>query len=205
MSSTLARALGWAARVGGRFGLRRFRGRRIGRAAGLAGLLGAVPLVAAGCYDPSDPTQVAPFVITLLVFIFGSTLLITVVTLALTGRMLRGVMRGVAGGLGAGPQGDTLVDGVPSEAVVQTIADTGWTMSMPGVGAQAPRYELGLLVTPVSQFSTPYVVSVTVVIPRIFVPMIVPGARIPVVVDQANPSHVLVDFTRMGAVPSPSA
>ena len=155
--------------------------------AAFAATLAASALVVAGCYDPSDPNQVQPFVITLLLFIFGM-IAVTFVVAILAVRFLMHRL-----GYGAAP----IVNGVLSSAVIETIADTGFTMSAPGVGAYAPRYRLGLQVTPADGFGGPYHVEVTSIIPRIYAPMIVPGANIGVIVDPANPNNVRLDFARL--------
>lgn len=155
-------------------------------------LLGALALSVAGCYDPSKPDQVQPFVITLLLFIFG-TIAVTTIAIVLAVRFLLHRL-----GYGAAP----IVNGVPGSAVIESIADTGVTMSAPGVGAYAPRYRLGLSVTPADGLGVPYPVEVTSIIPRIYAPMIVPGARISVIIDPANSNNVRIDFSRLGRLSS---
>ena len=44
----------------------------------------------------------------------------------------------------AGP----IKNGVPSDAFIESIADTGTTITSPSVGPEAPVYQLGLQVTP---------------------------------------------------------
>ena len=87
--------------------------------------------------------------------------------------------------------------GLPSEATIQSIADTGVTVTMSGVGPEAPDYKLGLLVDPVGG-GAPYEVTVKTLVPRIFIPMVVPGARVGVTIDPTDPNKVAVDFSRMG-------
>ena len=173
------------------------------RTSGRAGLLGLLALSVAGCYDPSKPSEVAPFVIELLVGIFAFIIVITFVSLYFTRSLMKNVMGGMRAGMGgfAGPGGTGTVPGIPSEATITSIADTGITMSMPGLGANSPRYGLGLSVMPVDGSTQPYLVQITTQVPRIFVPMIVPGAQVPVLVDPNNPGNVHLDFTRMGQVP----
>ena len=84
--------------------------------------------------------------------------------------------------------------GVSTSAVIQSIADTGITVTMPGVGPEAPEYKLGLLVTPPGGMGAAYPVTIKAIIPRIFVPMVVPGATIGVVVDPADPQKVALDL-----------
>jgi hypothetical protein len=42
-------------------------------------------------------------------------------------------------------------------------------------------------------------------IPRIYVPMMLPGARIGVLVDPANPDHVVPDWSRVNSPLAPTA
>jgi hypothetical protein len=150
-------------------------------------LLGVVAASVAGCYDPSKPDQVQPFVITLLLFVFGTI----AVTFAVALLSVRFFMHRL--GYGATP----IVNGVAGSAVIESIADTGFTMSAPGVGANAPRYRLGLSVTTADGLGIPYPVQVTAIIPRIYAPMIMPGANIGVIVDPADPNNVRIDFNRL--------
>ena len=87
--------------------------------------------------------------------------------------------------------------GIPGEATIQSIADTGVTVSMSGVGAEAPDYKFGLLVEPPGG-GTPYEATVRALVPRIFIPMVVPGARVGVLIDPTDPQKMTVDFSRMG-------
>jgi hypothetical protein len=155
-------------------------------------LLGSLAVIVAGCYDPSKPEQVQPFVISLLVFIFG-TIAVTFVVALLAVRFFMHRL-----GYGAAP----IVNGLPASAVIETIADTGFTMSAPGVGAYAPRYRLGLQVTPADGLGIPYPVVITSIIPRIYAPMIVPGAKIAVIVDPGDPNNVRLDFSILGRAAS---
>jgi hypothetical protein len=84
-------------------------------------------------------------------------------------------------------------NGTPSVAVIQSITDTGTTVTMPSVGPDAPVYKLGLLVTPPGG-GAPYEAESKQAIPRLFVPMTLPGARIGVLVDPKNPMHVAPDW-----------
>ena len=90
-------------------------------------------------------------------------------------------------------------NGLPGSAVIQEIADTGITVTMSGVGPEAPDYKLTLLVTPSYGSSAPYTVVTKVLIPRIFVPMIVPGQTVGVLIDPTDPQKVSLDFSRIGA------
>ena len=94
--------------------------------------------------------------------------------------------------------------GIPSSATIQSISDTGVTVSMSGVGAEAPDYKFGLAVNPPGG-GTPYEVEIKALVPRIYLPMIVPGAQIGVLIDPADPRKVQADFSRMGAAAGPGA
>jgi hypothetical protein len=88
--------------------------------------------------------------------------------------------------------------GLPGDAIIQSITDTGVTVTMPSVGPDAPDYKLGLQVTPSFGSSAPYHVDTKVLVPRIYIPMIVPGAQIGVLIDPQDPMKVSVDFSRIG-------
>jgi hypothetical protein len=89
-------------------------------------------------------------------------------------------------------------NGTPSVAVIQSITDTGTTVTMPSVGPDAPVYKLGLMVTPPGGGAA-YAAESKHAIPRLFVPMTMPGARIGVLVDPANPMHVQPDWQHFNA------
>lgn len=89
--------------------------------------------------------------------------------------------------------------GLPSDAIIESIADTGTTVSMPGVGANAPEYKFGLQVNPPGGAGAPYQVQVKALVPRLFLPMIVPGARVGVLIDPTNPMMLSIDFSRINA------
>jgi hypothetical protein len=89
-------------------------------------------------------------------------------------------------------------NGVPSDALIESIADTGTTITSPSVGPDAPVYKLGLQVTPIGGAGAPYQVEAKSAIPRLFVPMVLPGARIGVMIDPLNSMNVTPDFTRLG-------
>jgi hypothetical protein len=95
--------------------------------------------------------------------------------------------------------------GLPGDAVIESIADTGVTVTMPSVGPDAPDYKLGLQVTPSFGSSAPYHVDAKVLVPRIYIPMIVPGAQIGVLIDPKDPMKVSVDFSRIGGSAAPAA
>jgi hypothetical protein len=94
--------------------------------------------------------------------------------------------------------GGTMKNGIPAVAVIESIAETGMTITSPSIGPDAAVYKLGLLVTPPGD-GTPYKTEVTQAIPRIFIPMIVPGAKVGIVIDPADQQHVDVDWQRFGA------
>jgi hypothetical protein len=169
----------------------RGRSRSRGRGAVLL-LLAAVASGVAGCYNPSDPAQVQPFVVTLLLFIFAVIVGSFAVSLLGVRLMLRR--------LGAGPR--SIPGGIPCEAIIESIADTGWTATGPRIGPFSPRYRLGLRVTPADGVNAPYPVEVTTFLPRIYTPQIVPGALIGVIVDPADPANVRLDLARLGRPPS---
>jgi hypothetical protein len=88
--------------------------------------------------------------------------------------------------------------GLPGNAIIESIADTGVTVTMPSTGPEAPEYKLGLQVTPTYGGGTPYQVTVKTFVPRIFIPMVVPGARVGVKIDPTDPQKVQVDFEHFG-------
>lgn len=92
----------------------------------------------------------------------------------------------------------SIKNGIPTDAVIQSIAETGVTITSPSIGPKAPVYKMGLLVTPPGG-GDPYLVEETHAIPRIFVPMTLPGARIGVLVDPSNPQKVVPDWNRFNA------
>lgn len=145
-----------------------------------AALLAAIGAIQKPPLISSDAIPVIVFVVVVLIFsitapfVWGPWLI----------RRLAGVSGPIKGGL-------------PSQATIQSISDTGVTVTMSGVGPEAPDYKLGLLVDPVGG-GTPYEVEVKALVPRIFIPMIVPGARIGVIIDPTDPQKVAVDFSRMG-------
>ena len=103
----------------------------------------------------------------------------------------------------AGP----IKNGVPSDAYIESITDTGTTISSSSVGPEAPVYELGLQVTPIGGAGATYAVQVKAAIPRLYIPMVLPGARIGVTVDPKNPTSVSPDFSRIspaGAATAPA-
>jgi hypothetical protein len=97
-----------------------------------------------------------------------------------------------------GPALGSIKNGLPAQATIESLAETGMTISSPGIGPEAPVYKMGLKVTPPGG-GAPYTVESTHAIPRLFVPMMLPGAIIGVLVDPANPQHVVPDWQRIGS------
>ena len=89
--------------------------------------------------------------------------------------------------------------GVPSDALIESITDTGTTVSMPSVGPGAPEYKFVLQVTPAGGAGAPYQVEVKALVPRLYIPMVVPGARVGVLIDPTNPMKLSIDFSRINA------
>ena len=87
--------------------------------------------------------------------------------------------------------------GIPSSAVIEGIADTGVTVSGMGTGPESPEYKFTLQVTPLGG-GAPYQVDTKALVPRIFIPMVVPGATVGVMLDPTNPQKVSIDFSRIG-------
>jgi hypothetical protein len=114
---------------------------------------------------------------------------IVIVVLSLVGGPL--LMRKMTGITGP------IKNGLPSDAVIESIADTGVTTSGMGAGPEAPEYKFTLQVTPVGG-GAPYQVDTKALVPRLFIPMVVPGATVGVLIDPTNPQKVSIDFSRMG-------
>ena len=89
-------------------------------------------------------------------------------------------------------------NGIAADAVVESIADTGTTISSPSVGPEAPVYRFGLLVTPPGG-GVPYQAETTHAVPRLYVPMVMPGTRMGVKIDPRNPLRVVPDWNRLNA------
>jgi hypothetical protein len=94
-------------------------------------------------------------------------------------------------------------NGVPSDAFIESIADTGMTITSPSAGPDAPVYKIGLQVTPIGG-GAPYPVEIKEAIPRLYIPMVLPSARMGVMVDPTDPSKVSPDFSRMGGAAAPA-
>ena len=87
--------------------------------------------------------------------------------------------------------------GLPGDAIIESITDTGTTVSMPSVGPEAPEYKFGLQVTPAGGGAA-YKVETKAFVPRLYIPMVVPGASVGVMIDPTDPQKVTLDFSRMG-------
>ena len=96
---------------------------------------------------------------------------------------------------------ETVKNGVPSDAFVEGISDTGTTITSPSVGPDAPVYQFSLQVAPIGGAGAPYPVVVKAAVPRLYIPMVLPGIRVGVMIDPTNPQKVSLDFSRinMGA------
>jgi len=132
--------------------------------------------------------------------VFGILIFVAVIVVfSITGAFLWGprLIRKLSGTTGP------IENGVPSDAIIEGISDTGITVSMRGVGAYAPDYRFVLQVDPIGG-GAPYRVELKALVPRIYIPMVVPGARVGVLVDPANPMNVSIDFTRMGRMSQPA-
>ena len=87
--------------------------------------------------------------------------------------------------------------GVPSSAIIEGITDTGVTTTGMGAGPEAPEYKFDLQVTPVGG-GAPYPVVTKALVPRVVIPMVVPGATVGVLIDPTNPQKASIDFNRLG-------
>lgn len=124
------------------------------------------------------------------IFVF----VLVIVAISITGAFVWGprLIRRVSGT--SGP----IENGVPSEAIIESIADTGLTVTMRGVGAYSPDYRFVLQVTPLDG-GPPYRVEMKALVPRLYLPMVVPGARVGILIDPADPMKVSIDFSRIGS------
>jgi hypothetical protein len=157
--------------------------RRIERFIAVPVFLALLALGVSACASPVDDPQ--GYVVQLLGFIA------LCFVVSIVGGML--LMRYIFGKLGGVGGAAAVKGGLPGVAVIETIADTGWTVSMPGAGPNAPDYKLGLQVTPAAG-GAPYHADIKALIPRIYAPMIVPGRRVGVLIDATDPTKVALDF-----------
>jgi len=89
--------------------------------------------------------------------------------------------------------------GLPAQATIVSLAETGMTESSYANGPNAPVYKIGLQVIPPGG-GAPYRTVCTHLVPRIYVPTVLPGATIGVLVDPTNPQHVVPDWSRGNCV-----
>jgi hypothetical protein len=94
-------------------------------------------------------------------------------------------------------RGDTakIKKGIPADALVESIGETGTTISSPSVGPDAPVYHFKLLVTPPAG-GTPYRTEMKHAVPRLYVPMVLPGITMGVRIDPKDPMRVAPDWDR---------
>jgi hypothetical protein len=133
----------------------------------------------------------APLIPPEAIFWIGFTIVIVVVSVAgpfLFGPWLIRKMTGLPGPIKNARVGD---------AVIESIGETGVTVTMPSVGPEAPEYKFGLQVTP-DDGGVPYHADTKALVPRIFVPMMIPGQHVGVQIDPANPQKVALDFAQIG-------
>lgn len=95
-------------------------------------------------------------------------------------------------------RGDTasMKNGILADALVESIGETGTTISSPSVGPEAPVYHFKLLVTPPGG-GTPYRTEMKHAVPRLYVPMVLPGTRLGIKIDPKNPMRVVPDWDRL--------
>jgi hypothetical protein len=88
-------------------------------------------------------------------------------------------------------------NGIPSLATIESVADTGLTITTPSIGPDAADFKMGLLVMPPGG-GEPYRTEIEQAIPRVARAMIVPGATVGVLIDPANPGRVRIDWQNVG-------
>jgi hypothetical protein len=98
---------------------------------------------------------------------------------------------------------EAVKNGVPSDSIITGIADTGTTITSPSAGPEAPVYKLTLQVKPIGGTGAPYQVEIKEAIPRLYIPMILPGAQLGVFIDPTNPMHASPDWSRVGSYAAP--
>jgi hypothetical protein len=125
-------------------------------------------------------------------FVFLIIFVIVTVGIAVTSPLWGMAFINRLSGIGPG-----IKNGLPADAMIESIGETGMTITSRSTGPEAPVYLLGLQVTPPGG-GTPYKVEVKAAVPRLYVPMVLPGAQIGVTVDTTDPMHVAPDFSRIG-------
>lgn len=114
------------------------------------------------------------------------------------------VVRSVLPALGAASgAAATIQNGIPSVATVESVSETGATITSSWTGPDAAVLGLTLLVNPTGG-GQPYQVAVQQAVPRIARSMIVPGAAAPVLIDPLNRQRVQVDWRTLTTVPPSS-
>ena len=113
--------------------------------------------------------------------------------------MVIGVVKrwiGNLGGGGSNASDNSLGLSLPTEALIERIADTG--MTVPGGSGGSPDRvcRLTLQVTPVGGLGNVYTVEVNQAIPRHLIPKIQPGLRIPVTVDTKDRTLVVPNLSQ---------
>ena len=95
-------------------------------------------------------------------------------------------------------RGDTasIANGVPSSAVIQSIAATGTSVTTRSVGSRAPVCKMELLVTPPGG-GEPYPAACKRAVPLLALAMVTPGSTIRVLVDPVNPQNVVPDWQNL--------
>lgn len=86
-------------------------------------------------------------------------------------------------------------NGLQGTALIESIAETGVTISTPSIGPEAPVYKFGLLVSAPGT-AAPYRVETRQAVPRIQIPFAVPGARVPVDIDPKKATVVKISWAR---------
>ena len=145
--------------------------------------------IAAVQQAPLFPLELIPFIIGVVAFVIAMFILPLKF-----GPWMINLIAGVTPPIKNGRSGD---------AVIESIGETGITVTMPSVGPDAPEYKFGLRVTP-DDGGAAYHVDTKALVPRIFVPMMTPGAHVGVVIDPKNPQRVSMDFSRRGGTASGS-
>ncbi|MEP7357111.1 MAG: hypothetical protein ABI847_07715 [Anaerolineales bacterium] len=122
--------------------------------------------------------------------IFGGTMLFTVITIV-GSCLFTVVIFGVVGFViyrvmkGMGPNRDILKNGIPAQAIIRQVWQTGTFVNM------NPQVGLQLEVHPPT--GTPYMAQVNIVVPMVNIPQFQPGVTMPVKISPTDPSKVELD------------
>jgi len=122
----------------------------------------------------------------------GVIVLFTVITLFLVYKVAPPLFLRLTGVPG------TIKNARTGEAVIESIEETGITVTMPSVGPEAPEYKFGLEVYP-DDGGPRYHVDTKAIVPRIYLAMVAVGERVGVEIDPKDPRRVNVDFSRTGS------